>query len=160
MNPITRKEMFLAAAGGQNFETPTPVTREEVFLDEIAKGGGSSLPDTPGSDGTYVLQNAVESGTGTLSWASGGGGGSGALVVTVGGLDFTLDKTWQEIFDAATAGAPIIIRDEPTETEVSYGYIFTSVSTFASTYTVQALFSGNTFTFTTDSADGYPVLNM
>lgn len=89
-----------------------------------------------------------------------GGGGSGALVVTVEGLDCTLDKTWQEIFDAATAGVPIIIRDEPTETNASYEYIFKSVSTLASVYSVQTIYSGSTFTFNTDSADGYPVLNM
>lgn len=51
MNPITRKEMFLASAGGQNVETPTPVTREEVFLDAIAKGGGGG----GGSSGGGVL---------------------------------------------------------------------------------------------------------
>ena len=73
MNPITRKEMFLAAAGGQNVETPTPITREEVFLDAIAKGGGG-----------------------------GGSSGGGVLVVheTVSGTTHTLDKTWQEIHDA------------------------------------------------------------
>lgn len=42
LNPVTRKETFLAAAGGQDVTTPTPVTREEMFLDAIAKGGGSS----------------------------------------------------------------------------------------------------------------------
>lgn len=40
INPVTRKETFLAAAGGQDVTTPTPITREEVFLDAIAKGGG------------------------------------------------------------------------------------------------------------------------
>ena len=94
--------------------------------------------------------------------AGGGGGGSGALVVTAsfGDAGVVLDKTWQEIFDAATAGVPIIMRDEPTETSASYGYLFASASTFASVYSVQATSSGSTITFTTDSADGYPVLNM
>lgn len=40
MDPITRKETFLAKAGGQDVTTPTPVTREEYFLNQIAKGGG------------------------------------------------------------------------------------------------------------------------
>ena len=40
MDPITRKETFLAKAGGQDVTTPTPVTREEYFLNEIANGGG------------------------------------------------------------------------------------------------------------------------
>lgn len=34
MNPITRKEVFLAAAGGQDVTTPTPITREEEFLEQ------------------------------------------------------------------------------------------------------------------------------
>ena len=71
MNPITRKEMFLAAAGGQNVTTPTPVTREEVFLDAIAKGGGG-----------------------------GGSSGGGVLVVELG-ENQVLNKTWQEINAAA-----------------------------------------------------------
>lgn len=39
MEPITRKEKFLARAGGQNIELPNPVTREEMFLAAI---GGTS----------------------------------------------------------------------------------------------------------------------
>lgn len=41
LNPITRKEMFLAAAAGQDIELPTPITRKEMFLAKIAAGGGS-----------------------------------------------------------------------------------------------------------------------
>lgn len=42
MEPITRKEKFLAKAGGQNIELPNPVTREEMFLAAIGgeSGGG------------------------------------------------------------------------------------------------------------------------
>lgn len=38
--PITRKEFYLAKAAGQEVETPEPITREEMYLDAIAKGGG------------------------------------------------------------------------------------------------------------------------
>lgn len=38
-----------------------------------ANAGGSNLPDTPGANGTYTLQNTVASGEGTLSWVSDGG---------------------------------------------------------------------------------------
>ena len=41
LTPITRKEMFLAKASGQNVQTPTPITREEYFLSKITGGGGS-----------------------------------------------------------------------------------------------------------------------
>lgn len=50
LNPVTRKETFLAAAAGQDVTTPTPITREEVFLDAIAKSGGGG-----GSSGGGVL---------------------------------------------------------------------------------------------------------
>lgn len=40
MEPITRKEKFLAKAGGQNIELPNPVTREEMFLAAISGGTG------------------------------------------------------------------------------------------------------------------------
>lgn len=38
--PITRKERYLAKAAGQAVETPPPITREEMYLDVIAEGGG------------------------------------------------------------------------------------------------------------------------
>ena len=37
LDPITREEHYLAKAGGQNVKTPTPITRQEMFLDAIAK---------------------------------------------------------------------------------------------------------------------------
>jgi hypothetical protein len=51
LTPITREEMFLAKAGGQNVTTPTPITRREMFLSKISGssggGGGGSGGDTP-----------------------------------------------------------------------------------------------------------------
>jgi hypothetical protein len=41
LTPITRKEMFLAKAAGQDVKTPQPITREEMFLSKISSGGGS-----------------------------------------------------------------------------------------------------------------------
>lgn len=84
LNPVTRKEMFLAAAGGQDVTTPTPVTREEVFLDAIAKGGGG-----------------------------GGSSGGGVLVVNVTETEsdthyiYTCDKTAGEILSALEEKAVI-----------------------------------------------------
>lgn len=50
MEPITRKEKYLAAIVGQAVELPEPITREEMFLAEIASngtggGGGSGNPN-------------------------------------------------------------------------------------------------------------------
>lgn len=46
IEPITRKEQYLAAAAGQDVSAPKPITREEMFLDAIAKKGGSGGGDS------------------------------------------------------------------------------------------------------------------
>lgn len=49
--PMTRTEQYLAAANGQSVTLPTPLTREEIYLNEIATkmqgGGGSSVTVEP-----------------------------------------------------------------------------------------------------------------
>lgn len=35
LEPITRREVYMAAAAGRDYEKPNPVTREEMFLDDI-----------------------------------------------------------------------------------------------------------------------------
>lgn len=68
-------------------------------------GGGSDLPVTPSTDGTYTLTNTVSSGTGTLSW----GAGDNATLVVVHDVEGQLDKTWQEIFDAVSEGNIVFV---------------------------------------------------
>lgn len=98
LTPKTRKETFLAAAGGQDVTTPTPVTREEVFLNEIAKGGGSSLPSTETASAGDVLSLDDNK---EPQWAAPSGSGGGVLVVNmVSDETGELDKTWKEISDA------------------------------------------------------------
>lgn len=65
--PITRKEMYLAKAGGESIELPTPITREEFFLAKAA-GMDVEIPEPI----TRVEQY--------LSMISGGGGGSATLI--------------------------------------------------------------------------------
>lgn len=48
LEPITRKELFLAKAAGMDVETPEPITREEMFLNMMTGGGGG----TPGGGGS------------------------------------------------------------------------------------------------------------
>ena len=62
LTPITRKEHFLAKAGGQSVETPTPITREETFLQGIIDNGGGG----GGGGGATVLTATVSDGTATL----------------------------------------------------------------------------------------------
>lgn len=56
--PITRKERYLAKAAGQAVETPEPITREEMYLDAIARGGGGGeavlVNKTVSANGTYL----------------------------------------------------------------------------------------------------------
>jgi hypothetical protein len=42
--------MFLAKAGGQDVQTPTPITREEMFLQKIIDNGGTGGGSGGGSD--------------------------------------------------------------------------------------------------------------
>lgn len=53
LEPITRKEYFLAKAAGMDVETPEPITREEMFLSMISGGGtgGSGSADWNASEG-------------------------------------------------------------------------------------------------------------
>ena len=63
LTPITRKEMFLAKAAGQNIETPEPITREEMFLSKISGGGGGGAtiePLTITENGTYTAPDGVD----------------------------------------------------------------------------------------------------
>ena len=89
-----------------NYVMETPENTNPNVLRSLLNNldSGINLPDNPAQDGTYNLQNTVSSGTGTLSWAS-GGSSSGVLVVNVipegeGEGKVTMDKTWQEIYDA------------------------------------------------------------
>ena len=62
MEPITRNEIFLAsAAGDYSGNLPDPVTREEMYLKEIADntGGCGITIDTEPTEGS---ENAVSSG--------------------------------------------------------------------------------------------------
>lgn len=56
LTPITRKEMFLAKAAGQNVATPIPITREEMFLSKIGGGGGADDIVV----GTWVFNERIE----------------------------------------------------------------------------------------------------
>lgn len=60
MEPITRKEKFLAKAAGDDVGELTPITREEYFIDRISGGGG-------GGESTIAWKPSVAS-DGTISW--------------------------------------------------------------------------------------------
>lgn len=60
IEPITREEMFLAKAGGQDVETPEPITRREKLLQGIIDNGGGG---STGGDGDTNMLNALIDGS-------------------------------------------------------------------------------------------------
>lgn len=116
----------------------------------------SGLPEVGADDkDKYLHTNAS---TGEPEWASGGGsGGGGVLIVGVNKSTNTLDKTWQEIFDADFA-----ILHYGDETVKMWSYI-SDVQEFEGSYIVTVNVLGSSkvqsIGFTTDSADGYPSTN-
>lgn len=83
MKPITRKEMLMAKAAGQDVPDITPVTREEYFLSQISGGGGG-----------------------------GGGGGSKVYELTQDPdtQTFTLHATYNEVNADLATGYPLVVR--------------------------------------------------
>ena len=125
---------------------------------KVAASGGSDLPDDPAQDGTYNLQNTVSSGTGTLSWASGGSGG-GVLVATIVYDNGTIktDKTWQEIHDAPLA----VIKDPDKYFSNGKTLLFADYVSGNSRdgYSVIAYsLTGDSYDLWSETADGYPAL--
>ena len=115
LTPITRKEMFLAKAAGQNIETPEPITREEMFLSKISgggSGGGSGGEEWIGDGNTYIwitLQEGRTSpmfgvcpkGTVTVDW------GDGTTPDVLTGTSVT-SVQWTPTHEYATAGDYVI----------------------------------------------------
>jgi hypothetical protein len=136
LTPITREEHFLAKAGGQDVEVPTPITRRETFLQGVIDAIGSG----------------------------GGGGGGGVLVVTatMGSGGVTLDKTWAEINNAdypiikflAGGGTMLLPIFAVAQSSEAYDVVAGMPQNQGGQY----IFTSSTFT--TDSADGYPVMQM
>lgn len=153
MDPITRREQFLAAAAAENGEAPDPVTREEYFLKAIA-----DKPDLPAvgenDKDKYLHTNAS---TGAPEWTSGGGGGgSGALVVTCTYSDkiITADKTTKEIYDAYVAGTVVLFANANAFGDTTYDSVLGAIDLGDGSYrmTVSA-----DFLYFSGSANEYPI---
>ena len=80
INPITRKEMFMAKAAGQNVNVPEPITREEKYLAAIVASGG------------------------------GGGGGQFTVALTfTENNEPMVDKTFEEIASVIESGQDVLL---------------------------------------------------
>ena len=62
--PITREEQFLAAAAGEDVQTPEPITRTEQYLAKIAEGGGQVDPEEIKQDVEDWLEDNIDPETG------------------------------------------------------------------------------------------------
>ena len=112
IEPVTRKEMFMAAAAGENVTAPTPVTREEYFLSKIAGsgggGGGGVQPDWNQNDSAaadYVRNRPFYTGDpvetvlveeSTVSFAEEGGAYAAELEST---FSATVGETYRVYWD-------------------------------------------------------------
>ena len=98
------------------------------------------------------------------AFGGGGGGGSsggGALVVNFTWNDddsADLDKTWQEMFDAASEGMPVIIKN--SSSDHVYCFYLYSIE-HSGNYQVDIIDVSSTtqLHFETNSATGYPHMN-
>ena len=80
------------------------------------------------------------------------------------GLTITLGKTWQEIYDAMSAGKCVLISNEQTqsEEEFSISYLFPLEAGFDGTvyYVMLFPFLQQTRSFECDSTDGHPAWSI
>lgn len=95
MEPVTRKEMFLAKAAGQDVSLPEPCTREEIFLKKIAERGTSSDWNAKEGEAGHVLnrthyRESVELINGTLGDIGEGILGMASDVEFVAGETYTI----------------------------------------------------------------------
>ena len=122
---------------------------------KVAPVTPNELPTVEASDkGKFLHTNES---TGALEWSEGGGSGGGVLVVT--DTDGTLDKTWNEIYDAAENGIPTALRIVD-ENNILFKWISAvfKESGDEDTFYVDFGIEGVDFDeYATDSANGYPV---
>ena len=77
MEPITRQEMFLAAASGEEITLPEPITREEMYLKAIVENGGgggaddyNALPNKPKINNVELKGNKTSVDLGLTYWVT------------------------------------------------------------------------------------------
>lgn len=98
---------------------------------------------------------------------SGGGSGGGVLIieseVIVADNEIKLKKTWKEIKDAFTSGESCIVVDTSSSDTISRFMVISVVDTqsvIGNVYTVGVFATTGVTTFTTDSENGYPSLDI
>ena len=128
-------------------------TNPAILGQMLDANSGTKLPEPTPEDNGKVL--GVSEGQYALV-SGGGGGGSSGLVVHVQRVDDSaiLDKTWQEIWDAYTAGTMVVILDAVIENEA----ICRVVTSMAEADLVVATADGNEYY--ADTKDGHPYVDF
>lgn len=127
----------------------TPNNREEHWLQGMVDGQTTLEPNKRREYWYKEIVDAIGSG--------GGGGGTGGGVLIVHESDSAFDKTWQEIFDALSAGQ-IVISLTLAEDEATMAVLYAAYK-LGSKYCVDmySYSAESSFVYKTLSADGYPV---
>lgn len=130
----------------------TPTEREEHFFKAMVDAADGSTPEElePTERKEHWYKEIID------AIAAGGGGSGAGGVLVVHDVDDTLDKTWQEIYDAMLLGGASISADNPTR--VMNVAIVTHTTKPTDSFNV---FAGiNNFIYKASSASGYPVLQQ
>lgn len=161
MSDLTRHEQFLNHIAHPDEPTPAPKTRTEFLLKEIAENkGGGGLPPVTAEDNGKVA--TVVDG----AWGAAQPSGGGAFVVGADYLTNTLDKTWQEIYDAVSSGkvAGVLMVADMGENarQAAFLPILGAIASSGNYFAVLALTSGQSgvdmVSYIASSADGYPAM--
>ena len=129
--------------------TPNPV-REDSYTTELATKLGidpKNIPKSPVWRNEEELAAIAE----MFSNMAGGSSGGGVLVVHVDTDTYTLDKTWKEMHDSS-----FCVIKMSSSSSIVYAYV-NNILKYNSEYIVVATMGGESASFTTNSADGYPV---
>lgn len=128
-------------------------------------GGGSStlsgLTDVDisnPSDGQTLVYNATSG-----KWENGGGSGGGVLVVQVDEQTGVLDKTWQEIHDAAITRGAIIVAEFAADGVTGARIVWVALcladpEPLEGTPKYTVVDTTGAYEFWCSSANGYPVM--
>lgn len=124
----------------------------EAVKEKASGGGGAGLPEVTAADNGDVL-TVVEG-----AWAKADAPSGGALVI---GINYdeqaeiqSLNKTWQEIYNAMSSGRGAIIVNEVDEMAWIVVNIFVNTE---ATPPIYALTDSYDTGYQADSADGYPI---
>lgn len=134
-----------------------PDNQSYDLKDVTARQGIASCIKEPVTDGTSG-QVLVTDGNGGRSWAT----RQDIMVVHMGGANFALDKTWQEIYDALETKSVVMEwGTEGNKSQLGIQQAYTYNSGNGNDYVVLTVVDKDDtfYTYRTNSSNGYPAFN-